>query len=72
MSFSESTRIAEVLIVATRQHHHDRKNSRACFVNLSRNADEPIEALGLTRKLLAIRDSLAPLEPKAIDIGETT
>ena len=28
--------------------------------------------LGLTRKLLALRDSLIPLEPAAIDIGETT
>ena len=72
VSFSESTRIAEVLIVATRRQHRDRKSSRACFVNLSRNPDEPIEALGLTRKLLALRDGLAPLGPAAIEIGETT
>ena len=71
VSFSESTRIAEVLIVATRRQSVDRKGSRACFVNLSRNPDEPIEALGLTRKLLALCDGLAPLEPTAIDIGET-
>ena len=32
----------------------------------------PIEALGLTRKLLALREGLGPLEPAAIDIGETT
>ncbi len=72
VSFSESTRIAEVLIVATRRQPRDRKSSRACFVNLLRNPDEPIEALGLTRKLLALRDRLGPLEPTAIDIGETT
>ena len=72
VSFSESTRIAEVLIVATRRQHRDRKSSSACFVNLLRNPDEPIEALGLTRKLLALRDGLAPLEPAAIDIGEAT
>jgi len=72
VSFSESTRIAEVLIVATRRQHRDRKTSRACFVNLLRNPDEPIEALGLTRKFLALRDGLAPLEPAAIDIGEAT
>ncbi len=72
VSFSESTRIAEVLIVATRRQSGERKSSRACFVNLLRNPDEPIEALGLTRKLLALRDSLIPLEPAAIDIGETT
>ena len=72
VSFSESTRIAEVLIVATRRRSGRPKGSRACFVNLLRNPDEPIEALGLTRKLLALRDGLAPLEPAAIDIGETT
>ena len=72
VSFSESTRIAEVLIVATRRQSVDRKGSRACFVNLLRNPDEPIETLGLTQKLLALRDGLGPLEPAAIDIGETT
>ena len=72
VSFSESTRIAEVLIIATRRQPDELKDSRACFVNLVQNPDEPIEALGLTRKLLAMRGSLAPLEPAAIDIGETT
>lgn len=70
VSFSESTRIAEVLIVATRLNSADRKNSPACFVNLLRNPDEPIEALGLTQKLLALRDSLAPLEPRTIEVGK--
>ena len=72
VSFSESTRIAEALIVATRRKSAELKGSRACFVNLLRNPDEPIEALGLTRKLLALCDGLAPLEPAAIAIGETT
>ena len=72
VSFSESTRFAEVLIVATRRQSVDRKGSRACFVNLLRNPDEPIEALALTRKVLALRDGLTPLQPAAIDIGETT
>ncbi|MYE34184.1 MAG: hypothetical protein F4X23_04940 [Gemmatimonadales bacterium] len=72
VSFSESTRIAEVLIVATRRRSGDSKGCQACFVNLLRNPDEPIEALGLTRKLLTLRDGLAPLEPAGIDIGETT
>ncbi len=71
VSFSESTRIAEVLIVATRRRSGRPTGICACFVNLLRNPDEPIEALGLTRKLLALRDGLAPLEPAAIDIGET-
>ena len=72
VSFSESTRIAEVLIVATKRPPGKLKESRACFVNLLRNPDEPIEALGLTTKLLTLRDGLAPLEPAAIDIGEAT
>ena len=72
VSFSESTRIAEVLIVATKRRPGRLKESCACFVNLLRNPDEPIEALGLTRKLLALRDGLAPLEPAAIDIGDVT
>ena len=72
VSFSESTRIAEVLIVATRRKSSELKGNRACFVNLLRNPDEPIEALALTRKLLTLRDGLTPLEPAAIAIGETT
>ncbi|MXX78936.1 MAG: hypothetical protein F4Z33_08270 [Gemmatimonadales bacterium] len=72
VSFSESTRIAEVLIIATRRRSGRPKGSHAYFVNLLRNPDEPIEALALTRKLLTLRDGLAPLEPAAIDIGETT
>ena len=72
VSFSESTRIAEVLVVATRRSSAALKGSQACFVNLLKNPDEPIDALGLTRKLLALRDGLAPLAPAAIDIGETT
>ncbi len=72
VSFSESTRIAEVLIVATKRPPGELKESRGCFVNLLRNPDEPIEALGLTRKLLSLRDGLAPLEPAAIDIGDAT
>ena len=72
VSFSESTRMAEALIVATRRESHDLKGRRACFVNLLRNPGEPIEALALTRKLLALRYSLVPLEPTAIDIGDAT
>ena len=72
VSFSESTRIAEVLVVATKRTPDKLKKNRACVVNLLRNPDEPIEALGLTSKLLTMRDSLAPLEPAAIDIGDTT
>ena len=72
VSFSESTRIAEALIVATKQPPGHLKGNQACLINLLRNPDEPIEALGLTRKLLAMRDNLIPFEPAAIDVGETT
>ena len=70
VSFSESTRIAEALIVATKRPPGELREGRACFVNLLRNPDEPIEALGLTRKLLALRDGLTPLGPAGIDIGD--
>ncbi len=49
-SFSESTRIAETLIVATRTT--DRTNHRVNFVNLRHNPDDPADAIALTRALL--------------------
>ena len=70
VSFSESTRIGEVLIVAT-------KNPRAAsqdavrFVNLTQNPDEPVQAMTLTRKLLAMDEDVVLMEPRAIEIGGT-
>ena len=52
VSFSESTRIAEVLIVATRQHKLN-ADHRVRFVNLRHNPDDPSEAMALTRSLLS-------------------
>ncbi|MXW20206.1 MAG: SAM-dependent DNA methyltransferase [Gammaproteobacteria bacterium] len=68
VSFSESTRHAEVLIVATKKQPHA---SRHCvrFVNLLHNPDEPVQAMALTRKLLAMDENDLPLESRAIDIG---
>ena len=52
VAFSESTRIAETLIIATRRTDRD-EHERTRFVNLRRTPDEPIEALAITRMLLS-------------------
>ena len=52
VGFSESTRIAETLIIATRRTDRDGVEWTR-FVNLRRIPDEPIEALAITRMLLA-------------------
>jgi len=54
VSFSESTRIAETLIVAVRREKPD-PNHRIKFVNLRHNPDEPADAMALTRALLNSR-----------------
>ena len=69
-SFSESTRMGETLIVATKNPHKAHRNT-VRFVNLTRNPDEPVQAMALTRKLLAMDESVISLEPRAIDIGGT-
>jgi len=51
VSFSESTRIAETLIVAVRREKPD-PNHRIKFVNLRHNPDEPADAIAITRALL--------------------
>ena len=68
VSFSESTRIAETLIVATKNPREGHR-SLVRFVNLKRNPDEPIEAMRLTRKMLAMDEETTPLDSRAIDIG---
>ena len=79
VAFSESTRIAETLIIATRRT--DRVGHEwTRFVNLRRIPDEPIEALALTRMLLARIERAAkgsetiwtePLETPSRNWGET-
>lgn len=69
VSFSESTRIAEVMIVATRNNLLEVSQNTAYFVNLIRNPDEPVQAMTLTRKLLAMDEHMMALDPQAIDIG---
>lgn len=80
VSFSESTRIAEVLIIATRQRKPDPEH-RVRFVNLRHNPDDPSEAMALTRSLLLqecsnpisgntpmLRSEAVPVAP--VDYGE--
>ena len=53
VAFSESTRIAETLVVATRRQAGTAPDGLTRFVNLRRNPDEPIDAMAVTRALLA-------------------
>ena len=56
VSFSESTRIAETLVVGTRIGEGESQDGWTRFVNLRRNPDQPTEALALVRSLLAADD----------------
>ncbi len=69
VSFSEATRITEVLIVATKGGANLNRN-HARFVNLVRNPDEPVQAMTLIRKLLAMDKNIVPLESRTIDVRE--
>ena len=72
VAFSESTRIAEALIVATRRNDLEKAKGWTRFVNLRRIPDEPIAAMGLTRALLASRmddASKKNVECSVIDIA---
>ena len=55
VSFSESTRIAETLVVAVRRENPD-PSHHVKFVNLRYNPDEPADAMALTRALLNSRE----------------
>ena len=72
MAFSQSTRIAETLIVAARKPRM--KASRptlAKFVNLRRNPDGPIDAMAITRALLSIPDQANANGAEEITAGGT-
>ena len=56
VSFSESMRIAEVLVVGTKISDAERPDGWTRFVNLRRNPDHSTEARALVRELLAKRD----------------
>ena len=70
VSFSESTRIAEALVVGTRTADTDSGDNWTRFVNLRRNPDQPTEALALVRALLAADD---PKDPSNVEVrlGDT-
>ena len=65
VSFSESTRIAETLVVGTRIGERDSRDGWTRFVNLRRNPDQPTEALALVRALLSAAD---PNEASNVEI----
>lgn len=72
VAFSESTRIAETLIVATKKGY-EAKNAGRCtrFVNLRRTPDEPIESMAIGRALLAAVSSCDAADRFEIQIGDT-
>ena len=71
-SFSESTRIAETLIIATKKGYAAGDTSAFTrFVNLRRNPDEPIEAIALAQALLAGASSIPPEECREICLRDS-
>ena len=56
------------MIVATKRKTHMTRN-HVRFVNLLQNPDEPVQAMALIRKLLAMDENAIPLEARAIDVG---
>ena len=72
MAFSESTRIAETLIVATKKGYEARNTTRCTrFVNLRRTPDQPIEAMALARALLEIRSLKPAMDRQEVRVGRT-
>ena len=72
VGFSESTRTAETLIVATKRRSQD--YHRTCppitrFVNLRHNPDEPIAAIAIARAILSKKDA-NPRSSHEIVVGE--
>ena len=70
VAFSESCRIAETLLVATKKSPPVGSKRRTLpitrFVNLRRNPDEPIEAIAIARALLTLKTP--PRSRRAIEI----
>ena len=70
VSFSEPTRIADVLIVGTKVGSSDDSDGWSRFVNLRRNPDQPTEAMAVVRALLAVEDPAKPCSEE-IRIGDS-
>ena len=62
VSFSESTRIAEVLIIATKRIAGSKARGITRFVNLRHNMNDPLSAMAVARSLLAVKHSEVPTE----------
>ena len=62
ISFSESTRYAELLIVATKRILGSKPKALTRFVNLRHNMDDPLSAMAVGRSLLAAKQSVGPVE----------
>ena len=72
VAFSESTRIAETLIVATKKGYEGAgKEAYTQFVNLRRNPDEPIEAMAVARALLEAQSLQPTVDPQELRVGDT-
>ena len=74
VGFSESTRIAETLIVATKAANpgdHSKRSGVTRFVNLWRNPDEPIEAIAIARAILSMKTRPGSRPNKEVAIGST-
>ena len=72
VAFSESTRIAEALVVATKKGYQGAdRASQTHFVNLRRNPDEPIEAMAVARALLASATSLTAGGSLEVVVGDS-
>ena len=71
VAFSESTRIAEALIVATRIVR-GQTPTKSCtrFVNLRRNPDEAIDAMAISRSLLATASDSSEPRRSEIVVGD--
>ena len=59
------------LIVATKSGEFAASQNHVRFVNLVNNPDEPVQAMALTRKLLAMDEEASPFEPQAVAVGGT-
>lgn len=72
VAFSESTRIAETLIVATKKGY-EAANAGRCtrFVNLRRNPDEPTEAMALASALLESLRLAPGADQQELRLGDT-
>ena len=72
VAFSESTRIAETLVIATKKGYRAASSDHCSrFVNLRRNPDEPFQASALARALLSTVSAWPAKDRLDIYVGDT-